>query len=234
MSSPLLELSGISKNYHGLRPLRIDRLTLAAGERMAIVGLDGPAAETLTNLITGATLPEHGTVRVFGRATHEIADSAEWLATVDRFGILTARAVLLDGLSVLQNLAVPFTLDIEPPPDDVRVRAEGLAREVDIAPGDIERQVGTVTSGIRARVRLARAVALDPAVLLAEHASAEVTGPEIRDLGRTIGAVASARRLALLAATADEGFAEAMGARVLRLDPATGRLRERRGGWFSR
>ena len=232
MSDSLLELSAISKNYHGLRPLRIDRLSVAATDAIAIVGLDAPAAETLTNLITGATLPDAGDVRVFGRSSSTIADSADWLATVDRFGILTARAVLLDGLSVIQNLAVPFTLEIEPPPDDVRGRAEALAREVGIEREELDRPVGAVSAATRTRVRLARAIALDPALLLAEHASAEVTGRDMEAIGATIHGVTAARGLALVVMTADKGFAHAIGARVFELDAATGRLHERKRGWF--
>ena len=45
--SPLLELSEVSKDYRGLRPLRIASLTVAAGERVALLGLDAAAAEAL-------------------------------------------------------------------------------------------------------------------------------------------------------------------------------------------
>ena len=60
MSHALVEISGVTRNYQGLRPLRIARLVVAAGERVSIAGLDAPAAELLMNLITGATLPDQG------------------------------------------------------------------------------------------------------------------------------------------------------------------------------
>ena len=63
---------------------------------------------------------------MLGRPTSAINDSADWLATVDRFGIVSERAVLLDQLTVIQNLAMPFTLDIEPP-SGRRARARGGA-----------------------------------------------------------------------------------------------------------
>ena len=75
MSGPVLELSGIVKNYHALRPLRIERLVVHAGERVAIVGVDQPGAEVLVNLITGAMLPDRGEVVAFGRATADIGTS---------------------------------------------------------------------------------------------------------------------------------------------------------------
>jgi ABC-type transporter Mla maintaining outer membrane lipid asymmetry ATPase subunit MlaF len=225
----ILDASDVSKAYGALRPLRIARLSVAAGESVAILGLDQPAAEMLLNLITGATLSDRGDVRTFGKSTAAIADSAEWLAHVDRFGIVSERAVLLDGLSVIQNLAIPFTLEIEPPPDEVRVRAERLAAEVGVDAAKWPRPVREIDVATRARVRLARALALDPEVLLIEHLSAGLEREAAVSLGAGIRRVAEHRGAALIAATADREFAHAIAARVLTLDPATGRLSERRG-----
>ena len=130
MSAAVLEFAGTSKVYGGLRPLRIAELRVHAGDSVALLGFDQPTAEVFVNLATGATLPDAGEVSIFGLPTRAIEDSADWLATVDRFGIVSERAVLLDALTVIQNLAMPFTLEIEPPPDAVRLRAEALARDV--------------------------------------------------------------------------------------------------------
>ena len=235
MSVPLLELSDVSKEYRGLRPLRIARLTVAAGDQIAIVGLDQAAAEVFVSLVTGTTLPDRGEGRMFGRPTASISDSAEWLALVDRFGIVSERAVLLDRLSVVQNLAVPFTLDIEPPVDDVRLRAQALAREVGLPEVWWAKPIAQLDPMGRVRVRFGRAIALDPAVLLLEHISASVGRAEVATLGAEMRAVAARRGAALLAVTADEAFAEAVAAHVLTLEPATGRLKERhRRRWFGR
>jgi predicted ABC-type transport system involved in lysophospholipase L1 biosynthesis ATPase subunit len=231
VKAALLEFAGVSKAYGGLRPLRITELRVAAGERVAILGVDQPAAEMFVNLATGATLPEAGEVRVFGRATSAIDDSTDWLATVDRFGILSERAVLLDALTPIQNLAMPFTLDIEPPPAAVRARAEALAREVGLAETTWAAPVGALDAVGRLRVRFGRAIALDPAILLLEHASAPLPRHDVAAVAAGIRAVAAARGMALVAATADETFARAVADRVLTLEPATGRLKAPRR-WF--
>ncbi len=67
--APAFVLQDISKVYGGLRPLRVRSLVVPAGAVIALTGVDAPAAETLVNLLTGATLPDTGEVRVFGRAT---------------------------------------------------------------------------------------------------------------------------------------------------------------------
>jgi ABC-type transporter Mla maintaining outer membrane lipid asymmetry ATPase subunit MlaF len=232
--TPVVELAGVSKDYRGLRPLRIERLRVGGGERVAILGLDAPAAETLVNLVTGATLPDRGTVSVFGRPTSSIAEGAEWLALVDRFGMVSERAVLLDGLSVIQNLALPFTVNIEPPPDPDRERAEALAAEIRLDRAMYGVRVGDLDAASRARIRLGRAIALAPDVLLLDHASAGLSPSETRAFGADVADVARRRGAAVIAASADSEFAKAVADRVLTLNPATGALTEQRRGWFSR
>ena len=231
----VIELSGVSKDYRGLRPLRIEALTVHAGEQTAILGLDEVTAEVLINLVTGATLPDRGEVRVFGRPTSAIDASDDWLALVDRFGIVSHRAVLLDAMTVVQNLSMPFTLDIEPPPEDVRTRAMALAAEVKIPETAWAGPVSELDAADRVRLRLGRALALDPGIVLLEHVSASVPRDRVAPLGAEIGAIVRRRGSASLVATADEEFAVAVATRVVRLEPATGRLlKGPRSGFFGR
>jgi len=234
VTAPVLEFAEVAKNYGGLRPLRVGHLRVEAGQRTAIVGFDRVSAEVFVNLATGATLPDAGTVTIFGRATAAIADSSDWLATLDRVGIVSERAVLLEQLTVVQNLAMPFTLDIEPPPAAERARAEALAREVGI--GDVQWSTPLVSLDRLAamRVRLGRAVALDPDIVLLEHASASLSREASAEFAASVRAVATGRRIAVIALTADESFARGIGATVLAHEPATGRLKEGGRGWFGR
>jgi len=231
VTAALVEFAGVSKTYGGLRPLRIAELRVAAGERIAILGFDQPAAEIFVNLATGATLPDVGEVRLFGRATSAILDGADWLATVDRFGIVSDRAVLLEQLTVVQNLAMPFTLQIEPPPEAERARAEAIARDVGLAESSWTRPLAALDAVAATRVRVGRAIALEPEVLLLEHASARVPREAVASLAADIRTVAERRGLAVVAATADEAFASAVASCVLTLDPASGRLKPRRRFW---
>ncbi len=232
MTAPVLELTDVSKNYYGLRPLRIASLSIAPGEQVALVGFDQSTAEIFVNMVTGASLPDSGNIRLFGRSTADITDSTDWLTVVDRFGIVSRRAVLLDSLTVIQNLAMPYTLEVEPPPADIRERALGLAQEVGLAESTLDRPVAELDGIGVFRVRLARAVALDPAVLVFEHPTADVALPDIVELATRCRDVAAKRKIATVVLTADRTFAQAAASRVLVLDPATGRLSS--GGWFSR
>jgi ABC-type transporter Mla maintaining outer membrane lipid asymmetry ATPase subunit MlaF len=225
MSDPILHVSGVTKNYGALRPLRIDALTLAPGDQVALLGLDQPAAEVLINLLTGATLPDSGQVHVFGRSTADIADSSDWLATLDRFGIVSERAALLEPMSVIQNLAMPFSLAIEPPPPAIAVQASALAAEAGLDERLWQQRVGDLDPASRLRVRLARALALGPSVLLLEHPSAALPRTDIARFGADVRFIARQRTIATLTITADAGFARAIASATLALEPATGRLR---------
>jgi ABC-type transporter Mla maintaining outer membrane lipid asymmetry ATPase subunit MlaF len=226
---PVLELSDVSKDYRGLRPLRIAGLTVQAGEHIAIIGLDQTTAEVFVNLVTGATLPDRGEVRLFGRPTSAITDSADWLAVVDRFGIVSPRAVLLESLTVVQNLAMPFTLDIEPPAEDIRRRAVALAERAGLDAACLDRPVAELGPAGLVRIRLGRALALDPGVVILEHPTAEIPPGAALELAAQCRTISTAT----IALTADIAFAEAAAERCLTLDPATGRLAQR-AGWFSR
>jgi ABC-type lipoprotein export system ATPase subunit len=226
--SAILELVDVVRDYRGLRPLRIERLAIGAADHVAILGFDRATAEVFLNLITGATVPDRGQVTLFGRASSEIANGDEWLRIVDRFGIVSERAVLLEGLTAIQNLAMPFSLEIEPPSADVLARAEALAREIALPDDQWGKPVGELDPLSRTVVRLGRALALDPAILLLEHPSAPLARADVTRFGRLVRTIASRRGIALLSATADQEFATSAAARVLRLDAATGRLTEKR------
>lgn len=229
-----VRLRGVSKNYRSLRPLRIAELDLTPGRSVALLGFDQAMAEVLVDLMTGAILPDSGEVISFGKPTSAIADPDGWLATLDQFGLLTDRAVLVEQFTVEQNLALPMSVAVEDMSADVRARTADLAAEVGLA-GDLQRQAGVLAPPQRARIRLGRALALGPKVLVAEHPNATLAAADASTLARDILAIVERRRIASLVMTADHAFARAVAKEVLVLEPATGALKPtstwRR--WFS-
>jgi putative ABC transport system ATP-binding protein len=223
--TPLISVHKLVKNYQALRPLRIEQLTVNEGEIVALHGLDAPAAEMLVGLLTGALLPDEGEVRLFDRSTADVADSDAWLAMLDGVGILTERAVLIEQFTVEQNIAVPFTLEIDPIQADVRPSVEALAREVGLQQSQWPTPVARAGAEATARIRLARALALDPRLLLAEHPSASLPREAVSRFASDLASIAVARRLAVVAITADEAFARALGGQILTHEPATGALK---------
>lgn len=231
-SAPVLHIANLRRAYNGLRPLRLNDLTIAEGERLAVSGLDAGAAEVLVNLVTGASIPDEGEVVVLGRSTASISDGDEWLASLDRFGIVTPRAVLLDSVTLLQNLAMPLTLDIEPVPPDVAARVRRLAMDVGIEERWLDRPIAALDAAVRARAHLARAVALDPALLIMEHPTALLAAGEGKAFGEVVASVAGGRSLATLIISEDAAFSEAAATRRLALQGATGELKPPKRRFF--
>jgi D-xylose transport system ATP-binding protein len=223
--TPLVRVHNLLKNYQALRPLRIASLEIGRGEVKSLVGLDAPAAEVLVGLLTGALLPDSGDVLLFGRSTAAITDSEAWLAMLDGVGIVTDRAVLIAQFTIEQNIAMPFTLEVDPVAVDVKPAVTTLAAEVGLPPALLSTPVAQASGDLQARVRLARALALTPSLLLLEHPSATVPRKSVARFANDVGRIAKARRLAVLALTADEVFARALGGEVLTLEAATGTLR---------
>lgn len=222
---PVVRCSGVIKDYRGLRPLRLLDLEIAAGDRVVLSGIDVIGAEVVTNLINGATLPDSGDVRVFGQATHEIVDGDAWLAGLDRFGVVTARAVLLEGMTVRQNVALPLTIDIDPVPDALVPQVDALAREAGIDEVWFERMAHEAPVPVRMRIHLARSLALSPSLLLMEHPTAALEAADRPGLADDVRRVVEARGMTVLACSQDREFARRVATRHLQLHPGTGVLK---------
>lgn len=225
MTAPLLEISGLVKDYQALRPLRIQALRVAAGDTLAVTGLDAVAAETFVHLVTGATLPDSGEVALFGQNTRAITDGGAWLKSLDGVGIVTSRGIVIQMFTVLQNVAMSFTLEVDPIDPAVRPQVAALAREVGLDEALFDVPAGRTPPDTHMRIHLARAVALGPRVLIAEHPSATLPRETVAAFGADLARLARARGLALLALTADDALAKAIGGQRLELVAATGELK---------
>ena len=233
VNGAVLEIRDLTKQYSGLRPLRIRELSLGAGERVTIGGLDAGAGELLVNLVTGASVPDQGEVRVFGTRTADIANGDAWLDLLERFGIVSPRGVLLEGSTLLQNLAMPFTLAIDPVPADVAARVEALAKECGLDPDRwLPVRAGDLPAEVRVLAHLARALASGPDLIVVEHPTAEVAAEARAPLASTVARACEGRRVTTLILTNDEAFAKAVAPRNLRLDGATGQLKPLKKSWF--
>lgn len=227
----LVAVTGVEKDYRSLRPLRVRHLELHENETLALLGFDQAAAEVLVNLIAGASLPDGGEVRTLGRLTSDITSGDDWMQALDQLGIVSERAVLLDQLTTEQNLAVPLTLDLYDLPADVRTRVSALSGEVGLTGEQLPRFVSTLSALDRMRLRLARALAVNPRVVMAEHPNASLPSADHATFAADVARVASARRLGMIVLTADRVFASAVSDRVLTLNPATGELTASGSGW---
>ena len=220
----LLDIRLLVKDYQGLRPLRVRELSVSPGRVLSLAGFDAAAAEIFVHLVTGAALPDEGDISLFGTNTRHIQDAEAWLRSLDGLGLVSHRAVLVDMLTVLQNVAMPLTLEVDPIAEDMRPQVEALARESGIAESLWDRPLGHVDAETNLRVRLARAVAPQPKLIIAEHPSAGLPRDAVPRIAEHVATMARARNAALLTLTADPEWVSRIGGDVLTLSPATGEL----------
>jgi ABC-type transporter Mla maintaining outer membrane lipid asymmetry ATPase subunit MlaF len=230
----LLRLRKVSKDYRSLRPLRIAELDLTPGRSLALVGFDQTMAEVFVDLITAAILPDSGEVVALGQHTSSITDPGSWLTTLDQFGLFTERAVLVEQFTVEQNLALPLSITVEDMTSEIRARVSELATEIGLA-SELHRQAGVLGPERRARIRLGRALALAPKIIVAEHPNATLSPQEANVLATDMSRIIAARRVASIVLTADQSFARAVAKEVFVLEPATGALKPASSWrrWFS-
>jgi ABC-type lipoprotein export system ATPase subunit len=224
-AAPLIEMHAIVKHYGGRDPLRLRAFAADGADRIVLAGMDEAAAESFVHLVSAAALPDEGVVRVAGADTRGIATDTDWLVSLDRFGMVTRRAVLLEMLPTAANLALPLTMAVDPVPPEIRAQVETLADAVHLARARLDEPASSLSALDRLRVHLARALAASPRLLLLEHPTGDLGRPEASaDFGRTLRDVAAARGLGWVALSDDAHFARASGGTRLRADMTTGQV----------
>ena len=149
--------------------LRVANLQIADRERVAIVGPSGSGKTTLLNLFAGIATPHRGSVETAGQDVSSLSDRARRQFRVRHIGLVFQEFELLEYLTVLDNVLLPYfltpALKLD---DDVRARAVRLAEGVEID-DKLGRNVARLSQGERQRVALCRALLTDPSIILADE-----------------------------------------------------------------
>lgn len=156
----LLELRGVSKSFNGTSVLRDINLSIGRGEFVAIVGFSGAGKTTLISLIAGLLRPDTGTVSL---NDHPVIGPGP-----DR-GIVFQNYSLLPWLTVFENIAL--AVDQVFCGWDKAKRREHVERHiamVNLTPAR-DKKPSELSGGMRQRVSVARALAMDPQILLLDE-----------------------------------------------------------------
>jgi phospholipid/cholesterol/gamma-HCH transport system ATP-binding protein len=167
----LIEVRGLLSQF-GDRIIHQDLdLTLERGEVLGVVGGSGTGKTVLLNSIIGLKEPEGGTVSILGydRATMTEADEAD---VQRRTGILFQQGALFSSLSVIDNVASPLVEHTGLSADVIRELAEMKIAMVGLKPEAHHLKPAELSGGMRKRVGLARALALDPELLFLDEPTA--------------------------------------------------------------
>ncbi len=170
--SPMIDIRGIDKyyqspagDYHALKGID---LCICGGEFVSIIGKSGSGKSTLLNMITGIDRPTTGEVYVNGTAIHAMSENqlAAWRG--DNLGIIFQFFQLLPALDLKQNVILPMDLAGKYKPRERRERAEHLLEIVGLA-DQMHKLPSMVSGGQQQRAAVARALANDPPILIADE-----------------------------------------------------------------
>src|SRR6185436_978233 len=146
-STPAIRIRDVQKDYRALRPLRVRELDILEGESIAVLGFDRAAAEVFVNLVTAATVPDTGRIEIFGRPTVDIQEADTWLSSLDGFGIVSERQLLLDNMTVEENLTMPLTMALHDVDSAVRTKVAAVANEVGLSSEELRQPVAALSAG---------------------------------------------------------------------------------------
>ena len=151
------------------------------GEFLSIVGPSGNGKSTLLNMITGIDRPSSGEIVVTGRQVHKMSEDmlAAWRG--ENVGIIFQFFQMLPALSLLQNVILPMDLANKYSPKERRQRAEHLLEIVGL--GDqMTKLPSMVSGGQQQRAAIARALANDPPLLVADEPTGNLDSATSHDV----------------------------------------------------
>ena len=183
-TSPAIEVSGLDCGYDGNVLLHDLNFTVARGEIFFVIGGSGCGKSTLLRHLVGLNRPTAGSVRFFGESFSD-SDPAGQRALLKTFGVLYQGGALWSSLTLRQNVCLPLeeytTLTVAERDEIVAMKLAqvGLSGYEDYYPSEI-------SGGMKKRAGLARALALDPAIVFFDEPSAGLDPLSSRSLDELI------------------------------------------------
>jgi lipoprotein-releasing system ATP-binding protein len=210
-AAPLIQASGLVKGYRtaaGYVPvLQGLDLDVPAGEMLAIVGASGVGKSTLLHVLGTLDRPEAGQVRVGGEDVFSLPERRLRGFRNAEIGFVFQFHHLLPEFSALENVMMPM-LVARQPERQARARAQALLEELGLAER-LDHRPSALSGGEQQRVAVARALACEPRLLLADEPSGNLdrqTGDRLHDVLRRLN---RERGLTVVVVTHSQDWAEA-------------------------
>jgi branched-chain amino acid transport system ATP-binding protein len=184
MSEPavLLAVQGVSKRFGGIQAVRDVSFEVARGETVGVIGPNGAGKSTLLELVSGAQKPDEGSIRFDGRRI-----DGQSMHRVSRSGVVRTFQKLRPflGMTALENVMVSALVNHHAV-EDARLRALECLEFVGLT-AKVDALAGTLSTGQRKRLELARAIAAEPQLYLLDEVTAGIDHRSLGDLVALIG-----------------------------------------------
>ncbi len=164
-AGPIVAIEGVSMRFRHHQVLRDLTLKVERGQTVCVIGESGCGKTVLLKLMIGLLRPTEGTVSFDGRALAKMKEH-ELTAIRLRFGFLFQMAALFDSLTIFDNVAFGPREHQDLPDEELHKLVDERLKEVGLPPGLEQKKPAELSGGQRKRVGLARALALNPEVML--------------------------------------------------------------------
>jgi len=185
---PLVEVMDVHKSFERAEVLRGVSFALNRGETLVIMGGSGSGKTVTLRCVAGLLRPDAGRIRVFGTFIERLSEE-ELLPIRRRMGYVFQGAALFDSLTVHENVAYPLREHTSLEEEEIKERVRHFLSRVGLTDEVRGLLPGELSGGMRKRVGIARALAVEPEVLLFDEPTAGLDPTNARLVGDLIAQV---------------------------------------------
>ena len=189
MSDVVIALQGVHKAFDGNAVLVGLDLVVERGETFTILGGSGSGKSVTVKLMIGLLRTDRGKLIVNGRDVTELHER-DWIAVRADFGMVFQGAALFDSLNVLDNVGYPLREHTDLSDAEIQSRVAEKLALVGLE-GIEDKLPSELSGGMRKRVAVARAVAMDPKVILYDEPTTGLDPANSRRIGQLIASLQS-------------------------------------------
>ena len=210
-----IQVSLLHKSFGKQTVLNGVDLEVGPGETLSVLGRSGTGKSVLLKLIVGLQVPDSGSIRVHGQEI--VGLPGEELNEIrKKIGFSFQHSALYDSLTVEENVAFPLLRHTKMPDGERKKRVRELLASVGMEE-DLQKMPGEISGGMQKRVGLARALALEPDILLFDEPTAGLDPITSAEIGELILKLQKERKMASIVVTHDIHSAQRVSDRVAML-----------------
>jgi len=185
--------------------LAVDELSVDQGDKLAIVGPSGSGKTTLLNLIAGILVPDEGSIQIGDSEINRLDDATRRTFRVSNIGMVFQQFELLDYLTVLENVRLPFRINPTLKQKTNRDTETELLNSVGLG-SFAKRYPAQLSRGEQQRVAICRALVTEPKLILADEPTGNLDPVNKRNIMDLLFRETETRNQTLIVVTHDQSL----------------------------